>query len=109
MKKNLTPAAVVLVAAFAFVAFTASVKPPFVSSGPAYAQDDWKKEFDDVCAGTQDAMLFDPEKLKELVARCDALEPRIEKLDGSQRKVMLKRLRMCRDLYRYVLQSKEGN
>jgi hypothetical protein len=72
------------------------------------AQDDWKKEFEDICSQTQDVMSFTPEELKALVGRCDALRPRIEKLDQSQKKIYLKRLLMCRDLFTYAIESKAG-
>ena len=75
--------------------------------GPVYAQDDWRKEFEDVCSRTQDAMVISSDELKNLVDRCDVLKPRIEKLDESQRKVFLKRLQLCRDLYFFVLESRE--
>jgi len=52
-------------------------------------------------------MAFSVEELRSLVDRCDALKPRIEKLDEPQRKVTLKRLQMCRDLYAFVLEMKE--
>ncbi len=73
----------------------------------AWAQEDWRKEFDDVCSKTQDAMVFSADELRDLVGRCDRLKPRIEKLDESQRKVYLKRLQMCRDLYLFVLESRK--
>jgi hypothetical protein len=81
---------------------------PIASPAAAAAQDDWKKEFEEVCSQTQDAALFTPEELKGLVGRCDALRPRIEKLDESQKKIYLKRLTMCRDLYAFTLESKAG-
>jgi hypothetical protein len=74
----------------------------------AEAQSDWKNEFDDICSKTQDSMALTPDELKRLVGRCDALRPRIEKLEETQKKVYLKRLQMCRDLFAFVLQSKEG-
>jgi hypothetical protein len=79
-----------------------------VSSGSetAKAPEGWQKEFDEVCAKTQDAMIFSAEELKVLVKRCDALEPQIEKLDDTRRKVYLKRLKQCRGLFAYVLESK---
>ena len=78
------------------------------SAAAASAQDDWKKEFEDICSRTQDSMSFTPDELKSLVGRCDALRPRIEKLDETQKKVYLKRLQMCRDLLAFVLESKTG-
>jgi hypothetical protein len=92
-----------------------SLALPFVSAGPgmsgpagvAHAQDGWKAEFEAVCARTQDTDSLTSEELKNLVDRCDKLKPRIEKLDETQRKVYLKRLRMCRDLLVFVLESRE--
>ena len=69
-------------------------------------QEDWKTEFEDICSKTQDSMAFTADELKSLVDRCDALKPRIEKLDETQKKVYLKRLQMCRDLLVFVMQSK---
>lgn len=75
--------------------------------GTAHAREDWSQEFDQVCSKTEDAMTFSVEELKSLVDRCDALKPRVEKLDDPQRKVILRRLQMCRDLYAFVLEMKE--
>lgn len=81
---------------------------PQSSAAPANpAQETWRKEFDDVCGKTQDAMTFTPEELTDLIRRCDGLRPQIEKLDESRKKVYLGRLRMCRGLYAYVLDEKK--
>lgn len=80
--------------------------------GPAktvYAQDDWKKEFETVCAKTQDSGVLSDEELKDLVERCDRLRPLIEKLDETQKKVYLKRLQMCRNLFSFMLETREKN
>jgi hypothetical protein len=73
----------------------------------AYAQEDWQKEFEDVCSRTQDAMLFTDDELRSLVDRCDKLTPLIEGLDEAQRKIYLKRLSMCRNLFEFVLKSRQ--
>lgn len=83
-------------------------KKAFSWCGVVHAQDDWKNEFDDVCSKTQDAMILSPDELKNLIARCDKLKPVVEKLDETQRKVFLKRLKLCRDLFSFVLESKEN-
>jgi hypothetical protein len=80
----------------------------FIATAANNAQDDWKKEFEDVCSKTQDSMSFTLDELKVLVERCDALKPRIEKLDETQKKVFLKRLQLCRDLLAFVIESKSG-
>ena len=78
-----------------------------VLAGVAYAEEDWKKEFEDICGKTQDAMVFPSDELKKLVDRCDKLKPVIEKLEETESKVYLRRLQMCRDLFAFTLESKE--
>ena len=77
------------------------------AQAPAPAAQDWKKEFEEICAKTQDAMALPMDELKALVSRCDRLKPQIEKLDESQRKVYSRRLQVCRDLYQFVIESRE--
>jgi hypothetical protein len=74
----------------------------------AWADGDWRKEFDDVCSKTQDAMLLEEEELRILIGRCDALKPRIDELGEQHRKVTSKRLQMCRDLFSFTLEAKEN-
>jgi len=75
--------------------------------GFAYSQEDWRKEFDEICSKTENAMAFGVEELRHLVDRCDALKSRIEMLDEPERKITLRRLQMCRDLYAFVFETKE--
>lgn len=72
----------------------------------AAAQDNWKEEFHNICIKTDIAMGLTPEDLKELISRCDRLKLRIESEEESTKKVYLRRLQMCRDLYTYVLEIK---
>jgi len=72
----------------------------------ACAQEGWREEFDAVCAKTDIAMTLSRDELTDLIGRCDRLKTRIEAEDESTRKVYLRRLGMCRDLYRFVLESK---
>lgn len=73
---------------------------------PAAAAEPWKEEFDKVCARTQESMSLSVDELRTLVRRCDDLKPRIDGLEETERKVFAKRLKMCRDLYQYVLDAK---
>jgi hypothetical protein len=77
-----------------------------VRNALAAAEDDWRQEFEDVCSVTQDAMALSIEELNSLIKRCDALKSRLEKLDESTRKVYIRRLQRCRDLYLFVIDSK---
>jgi len=109
MKINRGSLAIALAAALAVLSSVPVLSDGmYAAAAAASAQDDWKKEFEDICSKTQDSMSFTPDELRSLVGRCDALRPRIEKLDETQRKVYLKRLQMCRDLLAFVLESKTG-
>jgi hypothetical protein len=69
--------------------------------------DGWKEEFEDVCKSTQDAMSLSSDELRALVERCDKLKPALEALEESARKVYTRRLKACRDLYAFVLETRE--
>ena len=94
-------------AAFSGLLALGAPQSPAAPTNPA--EETWRKEFDDVCGKTQDAMTFSTEELTDLIRRCDALRPQIEKtakLNETGKKVYLGRLRMCRGLYAYVLDEK---
>jgi hypothetical protein len=78
----------------------------FLARAEAQPSDGWKKEFEAVCAKTQDAMALSEAELRSLLERCDKLKPAIEALGESERKVFAKRLAACRNLYAYVLASR---
>ena len=82
-------------------------RPPF-GTAISLAQEGWKAEYEAVCSKTDVAMTLSADELRGLVARCDRLKPQIEAEEESTRKVYLRRLQMCRDLYKYVLESKES-
>jgi len=82
-------------------------KDSLTGVGIVFAQEDWKGEFETICSKTQDAMTFSVDELRDLISRCDKLKPAIEKLDGSSKKVYLRRLKLCKDLFVFVLGSKE--
>jgi hypothetical protein len=75
--------------------------------GYASAEDDWRGEFDSICAKTGDSMELSTDELKSLISRCDKLKEVLGKLDESTKKVFSKRLQMCRDLYAFSLEAKE--
>ncbi|RJQ19893.1 MAG: hypothetical protein C4560_05830 [Nitrospiraceae bacterium] len=71
-----------------------------------YAQDAWRNEFDDICSRTQEAMLITEDELRTLVERCDKLNPLIQQLSETQKKIYSKRLQMCKELFTFMLESK---
>lgn len=73
----------------------------------AQAAEPWRAEFDAICARTQDAMSLSLDELRSLVGRSDRLLPDLERLEPSQRKVFVRRLQACRNLYQFVLESRQ--
>jgi hypothetical protein len=73
----------------------------------AAADELWKAEFDQVCGQTENAADMSTEELKKAIERCDKLKPQIEALEASPRKIYLKRLQMCRNLFAFLLEGKE--
>ncbi len=60
----------------------------------------------DICSKTDEAMSFSRDDLKRLLQRGENLKPRIEALEETPRKVYLKRLQMCINLYSFMLDSR---
>ena len=67
---------------------------------------DWKGDFDRVCGQSDNAMNMTVDELKGALAQCDALKSVIEGLEATPRKIYLKRLQMCRNLFGYMLESR---
>ena len=82
-----------------------------VGLGRAGAQEqapaaDWRPEFEAVCVKTDIAMNLSSEELADLIARCDRLAERIGSETEIVRKVYLRRLKSCRALFAYVLETR---
>ncbi len=72
----------------------------------ANADEDWRVEFDYLCGKTEDTLNMKLEELNELVLRCDKLKIAVEASDNPQKKIFLKRLDMCRNLFIYTIEVK---
>ena len=70
-----------------------------------FGQNDWKAEFDDICSRTDQALSLSKEEISALIERCDKLKPSIEQLEESEKKVYLRRLQLCRNLFAFALDS----
>jgi len=73
----------------------------------AEAVESWKMEFNTICGQTDNAAEMTVEELNKALEKCDALKPKIEALEPSPRKLYLKRLQMCRNLFVYLLEVKQ--
>ena len=73
---------------------------------PARGEEPWQVTFDQTCSKSSESMTLSVDELRTLLNTCSALEKIIEKQDPSVRKVYLKRLALCRNLYAYMLEYK---
>jgi hypothetical protein len=74
----------------------------------AWPEVPFKNEFDNICSRTMDAATLSVQELETLITLCDKLQPVIEKAGEPENKIYLKRLRMCKDLFVYVLEVKKA-
>ena len=66
-----------------------------------------QEEFDKLCVHTQDAESLSQEKLQELVTECDQLQKKVEASNDPKKKLMLFRLKKCRNFFAYILALKQ--
>lgn len=76
---------------------------------PVCAEEAWQATFDETCSKSNQAMTMSVQELRDLIVKCDELQKVIETQEATVRKVYLKRLALCRNLYAYMLEYKQNN
>lgn len=71
-------------------------------------EEPWKTEFTEISSKTLVAMSLPTEELQTLIQRCETLQPAIEALEETPRKIYLKRLEKTQSLFEFVLESRQG-
>ena len=79
-----------------------------VSASRAEEEVSWKDEFERLCGYTDIATTLDPPELTELITDCERLLERLEKLNEPKKKTYIFRTKKCRDLFKFVLETKGG-
>jgi uncharacterized membrane protein len=74
----------------------------------ARSEESWRANFEQTCAKTSDAMTLSLAELNALLERCSSLQKIIETQEESVRKVYLKRLQLCRNLYAYMVEYRQN-
>lgn len=67
----------------------------------------WKDEFSDITSKTTNSMALSTEVLQSLVERCDKLQPIIDGLEATPRKIYSKRLKKSKSIFNYVIESRK--
>ena len=80
---------------------------PALAGEPGPEGQGWREEFEYLCSRTQEAARRSGDELKSMAERCDRLMPEVEKLEGPERKPLVRRLKMSRDFYLFMLDQKQ--
>lgn len=91
-----------------FVHLALAVLFAFTAISIVYAADTWRDSFDDICGKVSIAGDLNEKELAELIARADKLSPEILKSDDAAKKVYLKRLKSCRGVFEFMLDTKQS-
>ena len=79
---------------------------------PVYSfasDDDAKLEatFNELCGRTENAEALTVEKLTTMVSECDTLEEKITQSSHPKKKILLFRLKKCRNFLHFMIQTKQ--
>ncbi len=72
------------------------------------AAGNWKDSFNDICSKTQGSDTLSIKELSSLIERSDKLMPEIQASDDPSKKIYLQRLKKCRALFEFMIESKQG-
>ncbi len=76
------------------------------SPSAAGAQDQWKEEFKRLCSYTVSSDTLSDEEIETLIKDSDVLIEKLEALDAPEVKVYIFRLKKCRNMYRFIIDTK---
>ncbi len=71
-----------------------------------WAAEGWKAAFDEVCSKVDVSGTMSTKELAALVERADKLAPEIQASSDPSKKVYLQRLKKCRSMYVFMMDSK---
>lgn len=75
----------------------------------AWTAEDWKAAFDDICSKVDVSGTMSTKELGALVDRADKLMPEIQASNDSHKKVYLQRLKKCRSMYVFMIETKSDS
>jgi hypothetical protein len=77
-------------------------------AGVCHSSEEWKAEFEAVCSKTDSLMEMPESEIASLLERCDKLISGLDAENETARKVNQRRLKNCRDLIQFMLDSKRA-
>ncbi len=74
----------------------------------ASAQESWKPSFEEICSKVQSTDNLSTAELAALIGKADKLLPVIQASDSPSKKVYILRLKKCRSLFEFIIDTKKG-
>ena len=79
-----------------------------VSATATYAGDEWKPSFEEICSKVQATDNLSTAELTTLIQKADKLIPVIQSSDSPSKKVYVLRLKKCRSLFEFIIETKKS-
>lgn len=95
--------------AFAFTAVALACLFTLVTASAVQSAENWKDSFEDICSKVDASSNMSIPELQTLIERADKLAPEIQKSEDPGKKVYLRRLKNCRSMFEFAIDSKKGN
>ena len=95
---HLTAKGIIIVACVGVIALTAVL--------PVRAGADWKGAFEEICGQVQSAEAMSDQEIRAMIEKADNLMPEIQASADPGKKVYLLRLKRCRGVYEFMLDSR---
>jgi hypothetical protein len=73
----------------------------------AWSEERWKASFDDICSKVDASGSLSAKELTTLIERVDKLLPEIQGSSEPSKKIYLQRLKKCRAMYQFMIDSKQ--
>ncbi len=80
----------------------------FATVSAAPAQDSWKPSFEEICSKVQATDNLSVAELEALITKADKLLPIIQSSDSPSKKVYVMRLKRCRSLFEFIIDTKKS-
>ena len=93
-----------LITSLMLLAFAGSVMLPMT---PAVAEENWKESFEEICGQVQGAESMTDQQIKAMMEKADKLMPVIQASNDPGKKVFLIRLKRCRGVYEFMLDTRK--
>lgn len=74
----------------------------------ARAAEAWKQTFEDICSKVDLTQNMTIKELETLIEQSDKLQPEIQKSEDPAKKIYLKRLKNCRSMFEFSIDSKKN-